>query len=409
MTRAGVTTFGKQLKQSRESGGQGGMKFKVIGTALALIAVTAAGGCSRGGGKAGERYLTAVVERGDVEKTVLSTGTLQPSQVVNVGAQATGQVQSLKVQLGDVVAKGQLLGVIDPAIQLNTLSNAQAALAAQEGQRAVQEANLQRNLLELERQRALVDRGYTSRSSFDQATAQVAISRASIRTAAAQVNQARIAVDKARVDLGRTNVVAPINGVVASILVREGQTVNAVQNSPTLLRLAKMDVMTVKAQISEADVVNVQPGAVVYFTILGDPQRRYYGALRTIEPAPDNAGDLLTAPANTAIYYNALFDVPNADGRLRSSMTAQVNVVLAQAKGVLTAPAGALGKKGADGLYPVKVMGADGKTAERQVKAGVIDSARFQVLSGLKAGEKVVVGDAWNGAVSGVPQPDKGK
>jgi macrolide-specific efflux system membrane fusion protein len=382
------------------------MKSRLIVLALAAGLVAVAG-CSKGGGKASERYLTAVVEKGDVEKTVLATGTLQPSQVVNVGAQATGQIQSLQVELGDVVKKGQLLGVIDPAIQLNTLSNAQAALAAQEGQLASQQANLERNQLELERQKSLVDRGFTSRSAYDQANASVAISRASIRTATAQVNQARIAVDKAKVDLGRTNIVAPIDGVVASILVREGQTVNAVQNSPTVVRLANMNTMTVKAQISEADVVKVSPGASVYFTILGDPEKKYYGTLRTIEPAPENAGDLLTAPANAAIYYNALFDVPNPDGRLRSSMTAQVNVVLGQAKGVLTAPAAALGKKGDDGLYPVKVLGDDGKAVERKVRVGVIDSARFQVLDGLKAGDKVVVGDAWDATISGAPQPDK--
>lgn len=386
------------------------MKIKLIGIALA-VALVGVTGCSKGGGKgkASERYLTAVVEKGDVEKTVLATGTLQPSQVVNVGAQATGQIQALQVDLGDVVTRGQVIGVIDPAIQRNTLSNAQAALVAQEGQLAGQQASLERNLLELERQKSLVDRGYTSRASFDQATAQVAISRANIRSATAQVNQARLAVEKARVDLGRTNITAPIGGVVASILVREGQTVNAVQNSPTVVRLANMDTMTVKAQISEADVVNVKPGSPVYFTILGDPQKKYYGALRTIEPAPENAGDLLTAPANAAIYYNALFDVPNSDGRLRSSMTAQVNVVLAQVKGVLTAPAGALGKKGVDGKYPVKVLGADGKVAERKVEAGLIDATRFQVISGLKAGEKVVVGDAWDGSISGAPQPEKGK
>jgi macrolide-specific efflux system membrane fusion protein len=383
------------------------MNIKLVGVATA-VALLSLAGCSKGGnGKASERYLTAVVEKGDVEKTVLATGTLQPSQVVNVGAQATGQIQSLQVELGDMVRKGQVLGVIDPAIQLNTLSNAQAALSAQQAQLAGQQATLERNTLELDRQKSLVDRGYTSRSAFDQATAQVAVSLAQIRSANAQVSQAQLAVDKAKVDLGRTNIIAPIDGVVASILVREGQTVNAVQNSPTVVRLANMSTMTVKAQISEADVVKVSPGATVWFTILGDPEKKYYGVLRTVEPAPDNAGDLLTAPANAAIYYNALFDVPNADGRLRSSMTAQVNVVLGQVRGVLTVPAGALGKKGADGLYPVKVLLAEGKTVEKKVKVGLIDSARAEVLSGLKAGDKVVVGDAWNAAVSGVPQPDK--
>jgi macrolide-specific efflux system membrane fusion protein len=370
---------------------------------ISALAVTAA--CSRGAGSGSSRYLTEPVSVGDVEKTVLSTGTLQPLEVVNVGAQATGQIQSLKVQLGDTVKKGQLLGVIDPAIQQNTLENAQAALASQQGLKAVQEATAAKADLDLKRQDALLKQGFSSKSAYDDAAAQANIAHANVASITAQVNQAKLAVDKAKVDLDRTNVFAPIDGVVASILVREGQTVNAVQVSPTLLRLAKMDIMTVKAQISEADVINVHPGQPVFFTILGDASRRYYSTIRSVEPAPDTAGDTLTAPANTAIYYNAVFDVPNTDGRLRSSMTAQVNVVLGQAKGVLMAPTGALGKQGADGRYTVKVLDANGLAHDRQVKVGVIDNAHFQILDGLKKGEKVVVSDAWNASVSGVPQP----
>jgi macrolide-specific efflux system membrane fusion protein len=370
--------------------------------AAALVSVA---GCSKGPGSASSRYLTETVAVGDVEKTVLSTGTLQPQMVVNVGAQATGQIQSLKVQLGDTVKKGQLLGVIDPAIQQNTLQNAQAALAAQQGQQGVQEATAAKAELDLKRQDTLVKQGFSSKAAYDDAGAQANIARASVRSISAQVNQAKLAVGKAQVDLDRTNVFAPIDGVVASILVREGQTVNAVQVSPTLLRLAKMDVMTIKAQISEADVINVHPGLPVFFTILGDANRRYYGTIRSVEPAPDTAGDTLTAPANTAIYYNAVFDVPNTDGRLRSSMTAQVNVVLGQAKGVLMAPTGALGKQGADGRYAVKVLDATGLAHDRLVKVGVIDNAHFQIVDGLQKGEKVVVSDAWNASISGVPQP----
>jgi macrolide-specific efflux system membrane fusion protein len=364
-------------------------------------------GCSKGPGSASGRFLTEPVAVGDVEKAVLATGTLQPLEVVNVGAQATGQIQSLKVQLGDVVRKGQLLAVIDPSIQLNTLENAQAALAAQEGRQAVDVDTLNKAQLDLSRQKSLMARGFAAQAAYDQAAAQVAIAKATAAASAAQVRQARIQVDKAKVDLGRTNIIAPIDGVVAAILVREGQTVNAVQMAPTLLRLAKMDVMTVRAQVSEADVINVRPGQTVWFTILGDADRRYYAKLRSVDPAPDSAGDTLTAPANTAIYYNAVFDVPNADGRLRSSMTAQVNIILGEAKGVLTGPAGALGTKGKDGLYPVKVLKADGTTSDRKVRVGVIDNARFQVLSGLSQGDKLVIGDAWNAKISGLPAKGK--
>ena len=106
-------------------------------------------------------------------------------------------------------------------------------------------------------------------------------------------------------------------GVVAAIVVREGQTVNALQTAPTIARIAKLDVMTVKAQISEADVVNVAPGQKAYFTVLGDPDRKYEAVLRGVEPAPENATENLTGQPNQPVYYNALFDVPNPDGRLK--------------------------------------------------------------------------------------------
>ncbi len=384
-----------------------GKSIKAMALALAALCLV---GCGKSGAQnAANRYLTDQVVRGDIQRVVLGAGVLQPLEVVSIGAQATGQIQSLKVQLGDVVHKGQLLAVIDPAIQANTLQNAQAALAAQQGRLGVDRATLAKAQLDLDRQKTLLGKGFTAKSAYDQAKAQLDIAKAGVAASTALVSQARIAVDKARVDLGRTNVVAPIDGVVAAILVREGQTVNAVQMSPTLLRLAKMDVMTVKAQVSEADVINVHPGQKVWFTILGDADRRYYGVLRTVEPAPDSAGDNLTAPPNSAIYYNALFDVPNPDGRLRSSMTAQVNIVLGEAKGVLTGPAGALGEKDADGRYTVKVLASSGVALPRKIRVGLVDSSKFQVLDGLAAGEKVVIGDAWNASVSGIAKPAKDK
>lgn len=383
----------------------GGARAAALGlAALCLV------GCGKGAAEiAAERYLTEPVVKGDIQRVVLSTGVLQPYEVVSIGAQATGQIQSLKVKLGDVVERGRLLAVIDPAIQANTLKNAQAALAAQEGRLGVDQANLAKAKLDLDRKKALVTRGFAAKAAYDDAQAQYDVANAGVAASRAQVAQARIAVDKARVDLGRTDVVAPIDGVVAAILVREGQTVNAVQMAPTLLRLAKMNVMTVKAQVSEADVINVRSGQKVWFTILGDANRRYYATLRTVEPAPDNAGDNLTAPANSAIYYNALFDVPNPDGRLRSSMTAQVSIVLGEAKQVLTGPTAALGQKSADGRYTVKVLSPSGTALSRKVKVGVVDSVRFEALEGLSAGEKVIIGDAWNASISGTAKPAKGR
>lgn len=382
----------------------------------ALLVVAACSGQKPAAGK-GARYLTEKVAMGDVEKTVLATGALQPSEVVNVGAQASGQIQSLEIKVGDRVHRGQVLAVIDPATQQTTLRNAEAQLAVQQAQRASQEASLAQNELTLRRQETLLKTNATSQSAYDQADLAVKLSRANIRSSDAQIRQAETNVEKARVDLGRTNVTAPIDGVVTAIVVRQGQTVNAVQSAPTIVRIANMDLMTVKAQVSEADVINVRPGQKVYFTILGDPEKRYYGQLSGVEPAPESAQGAnemaaSAASSTSAVYYNALFDVPNTDGRLRASMTAQVNIVLDEIKGVVTVAAGALSATpDAQGRYTVKILGADGKTTERKVRVGLNNNVTAQVLEGLKVGDNVVIGDGRgitaNAMTGGGPPPKR--
>jgi macrolide-specific efflux system membrane fusion protein len=354
-----------------------------------------------------QRYLTESVQLADIEKSVSSSGVLQPLEAVTVGAQASGQIQSLRVELGDFVRKGQELAIIDPATQSNTLRNAEAALAAQKGAEGALRATLVRDELNLGRQKQLLAQGYASQAAFDQARATADITRANLRTTAAQIRQADLAVEQAQVDLNRTRIVAPIDGVVASILVREGQTVNSALSTPPLLRLAKVDVMTVKVLISEADIIGVRPGQKVYFSVLGDPGTRYVGVLRTIEPVPDKADDTLVAPENTAVYYNALFDTPNPSGRLRSSMTAQVNIVLATAKNTKSVASGVLGRLGGDGRYLVRVIDPKGALSERWVKIGINNGARVQILDGLALGESVVVGDAEDKSVQARPKKDR--
>lgn len=376
--------------------------FAAIGAALLVTA------CSGRGG-AGDRFLTEDVAVADIEKTVIGTGVLQPSSVIDVGAQASGQIQSLKVEVGDVVRRGQVIAIIDPATQENTLRNAEAALVQAQAGKVSQEANLERAELEYNRQEQLVGRGFTSRANYDSAVASLKSARAQQRSIDAQIKQAEINLDRARVDLGRTTVTAPIDGVVAAVIVREGQTVNAVQTAPTLVRLAKLDVMTVRAQISEADVLDVRAGQPVFFTVLGDPDRRFEATLRGIEPAPENATSNLTGQPNAPVYYSAVFNVPNPDGVLRPGMTAEVNVVLERAQQVLAMPSAGLGPKNPDGSYRVRVLGAAGKAEERKVTIGLDTGVQAQVLSGLSAGDKVIIGDAWDTEVSGMRVSSKGK
>ncbi|MFN3524295.1 MAG: efflux RND transporter periplasmic adaptor subunit [Phenylobacterium sp.] len=342
---------------------------------------------------------TAVAARGDVEKTVLATGSLEPVTLVSVGAQVSGQVTSLKVELGQEVKKGELIAEIDSAPQKNSLRTAEASAANYRAQRLEVQANLAQAELAFARQAQMLKADATSQAEYETAEAAAKAAHAQLAALNAQIASADVAVETARINLGYTQIRAPIDGTVVAIVTKEGQTVNANQSAPTIVKLADLKTMTVKAEISEADVIKVKPGQQVYFTILGDPDTRYYAKLRAVEPAPESiesedSSSSSTSSSSEAIYYNALFDVPNAEGRLRTYMTAQVYVVLAKAEGVLTVPSAALGDKTRDGGYRVMVVGEDGKPEPRRVEVGVDDGTNAQVLSGLKAGDKVVLAQA---------------
>ena len=351
-------------------------------------------------------FVTATAALADLEQSVLATGTLQAFKHVSVGSQVSGQVKSLKVALGDKVTKGQQVAEIDSMTQQNNLRNTQAALANVQAQLLAKQAALKQNELTFKREQELLAADASSRANYEAAEAALNTSRADVNATKAQIAQAEIATNTAQINLGYTKILAPIDGVVVALVAQEGQTVNANQSTPTLIKLATLDTITVKAQISEADVVRVKPGQKVYFTILGAPEKRYYTTLRTVEPAPDSIlTDTTTSTSSsaaTAIYYNGLLDVPNADGRLRISMTAQVYIVLNEAKQVLSIPSSALGDRDRQGMTTVRVVDAEGKAEPRKVKVGINNNVRAEILEGLVAGDKVVVSEA---AAGGAPAP----
>ena len=330
-------------------------------------------------------YITATAERRDLEQSVLADGTLQAQKLVSVGAQVSGQIKVLHVALGDQVKQGDLLVEIDDLTQQNALKDAEAALDNVQAQLASRRAALRNNGLGFDRQRKVLARGLGSQADYDSAEATLIATRADIRALTAQAVQARIAVDTARVNLGYTRIVAPMAGTIVAIPVEQGQTVNAVQSTPTIVKVARLDTMTVEAQISEADVIRVSTGLPIYFTILGAPEHRYEARLRAIEPAPDSINDDTSSSTTTAVYYNGLFEVSNPEGALRIGMTAQVHLVLATERNALVIPAIALSGD------RVQVVDGAGKLQWRQVKVGLNNKVDAQILSGLEAGESVVV------------------
>ena len=395
------------------------------------------------------QFITADVSRGDIENSVLATGVLEATKMVSVGSQVSGQVKKMYVVLGDQVKQGQLIAQIDSIRQENELKTAEANIKNQQAQLATRQANLAKVEAEYNRQKAMYAQDATSRAELESALASFKTAQADIASVNAQIEQSRLTLSTAKEDLGYTQIVAPMDGTIVAIVTEEGQTVNANQSAPTIVKLAKLDTMTVKSEISEADVMKVEEGQTVYFTTLGNSEKKHYAKLRQVEPAPNSINtesNSNTSSTSSAVYYNALFDVPNEDGKLRIDMTAQVFIILDEAKNVLTIPASAVqtsnrpqrqrgqaraegqsenseqprGERSREGnsnnpnrparleltaeerqlvdqgkasLGMVRVLQADGSAKPQSVLIGLNNRVTAQVIRGLKQGDKVVIAD----------------
>lgn len=280
------------------------------------------------------RYLIATVQPGDIEDLVTATGSLQPSDYVDVGAQVSGQLEKIYAEVGSVVKKGDLLAEIDSTVYRATVDARRAALKNLQATLVARESDLQLAEQQLQRQQNLARDSATSDDSLQQAQASLRSARAQVASVQAQIEQAESTLRVDETSLKYSQILAPMDGVVVSISLKQGQTINASQSSPTLLRIADLSTMTVQTQVSEADVTRLRPGMPVYFTTLGSRNRRYQGELRKVEPTP--------TVNNNVVLYNALFDVKNQQRNLLPQMTAQVFFVAAEAHDTLVVPAGAV-------------------------------------------------------------------
>jgi macrolide-specific efflux system membrane fusion protein len=353
-------------------------------------------------------YQFTAIQRGDIEDVVTATGTLQPREYVDIGAQVSGQLQKIHVKVGSQVQEGDLLAEIDSTVYLSRVDASRAQLRNQRAQLKERQAQLALAQIQFRRQTALMAEEATAEESLQTAEATLKSAEASLEALRAQIEQTESSLRGDEANLQYARVLSPMAGTVVSISARQGQTLNTNQQAPTILRIADLSVMTVRTQVSEADVGRLHPGMQAYFTTLGGQNKRWYGTLDQIEPTPTTT--------NNVVLYNALFDVPNPDNRLMTDMTAQVFFIVAQAKGALQIPMGALqqnrpakaGREGNAKKQPsrqapgegvpraqqatVRVLEANGKITERTIEIGVTNRIVAQVVSGLAEGDKVVSG-----------------
>lgn len=344
---------------------------------------------------------TSVIHRGNLESSVLATGVLKPRNLVAIGAQATGRVLSLKIKPGQHVKKDDVVALIDSTTQHNELQKALATLRQNEATRDQNSAQLELAKLDLARNELMIGKNAVARSEYEKAVSTVKEKQAQLAQGDATIAAAQVEVKIAETNLAYTRITAPTDGTVLATVVQEGQTVNALQSAPTIAIMGQLDTMTVEADISEADITLVREGLPLYFTISGQNTKRYEAKLETIGPAPDtivndksfSATSVSATAAGTtasAVYYKGIFSVPNADGLLKTYMTAEIHILLAEVKDALLAPVSALRSSGEPDKAIVRLVTSNGAVVERTVETGITDKINTEIRSGLSEGDRII-------------------
>ncbi|WP_107688745.1 efflux RND transporter periplasmic adaptor subunit [Neisseria wadsworthii] len=348
-------------------------------------------------------YITEAVKRSKLSQTVSATGELSSSHLVEVGAQATGQIKKLYVKLGQQIKKGDLIAEIDSTSQRNELNTLKAKLETYQAQLASAKISLNSAEKKYKREKALWAENATSKEELEHAQDALAESKAKITELQSTIKQTQISINTAEADLGYTRIIAPMDGTVVALPVEEGQTINAAQSSPTIIQLADLGTMLNKMQIGEGDITKVKSGQKIQFTILSEPDSPIEATLESIDPAlttmSNSTGNTSISADNSssAIYYYARALVPNPEGKLSIGMTTQNTVFVTSRENVLIVPA--LTVKRREGKSYVQVLDAEGYAHEKEIQTGLKNSSSVEVISGLKEGDKVVVseasGDEW--------------
>lgn len=327
------------------------------------------------------------IQKGDIESLVTSQGTLEPKDYVDIGAQVSGMIDELHVEIGDNVKKGDLIAEIDPDIFEATVLANKAQLANLLAQREEKEVNVRQAQQKFDRNRRLYKSKAVSHETLQDSENTLDISKASLHATEAQIEQAQSTLDLAQTNLEFTKIYSAMDGTVVSEEVAEGQIINASQTTPTIVQVANLDIMTVVAEVAEADVMKLSEGMDVYFSTLGSGDRKWNGVVRQIEPTP--------VVENDVVLYNVLVDVENKDGTLMSGMTTQMFFVLASVKDVPLIPVSALTKRAEDHdtdageAYRV-IVEEDNGPKPRIIIVGARDRVHAEVVNGLAIGDKII-------------------
>ena len=340
-------------------------------------------------------FITEEVKRGKIAQTVSATGEIAATNLVDVGAQVSGQIKKMHVKIGDVVKEGDLIAEIDDVAQVNEVNTRKAQLQTYQAQLESAQVALKIAQRKYSRYKSLASADAVSKEEFEATEDSLATNRAKIKELQSSIRQTQIAINTAEKNLGYTRITAPSAGTVVSLVVEQGQTINSSQTSPTVVQIADLTSMTNKMQIAEGDATKVKAGQTVNFTILSEPDTPISAKLDSVDPGlttmSQGSYSKSTDTTSSAIYYFARATVPNSEGKLAIGMTTQNTVEIASVDNVLVVPTVAIKTK--DGKKFVRVLGANNQAVDKEIQTGLKDSMNTEVKSGLNEGDKVVMSE----------------
>jgi HlyD family secretion protein len=360
------------------------MKNKKLWIAVAVIAVAIVAYLLMSGGKKEEKveFETAKVDQGNIQTTITATGTIEPVTSVTVGTQVSGIVSKLYVDYNSVVKKGQIIAELDKTNLISELTAQRANLSSAQSSLNYQQANYQRY-------KTLYEKGLVSADEYESAQLQY-------NQAKEQVNSARESVQRAQTNLGYATITSPIDGVVLSKAVEEGQTVAASFNTPELFTIAQdLTDMRVIADIDEADIGGVKEGQRVSFTVDAFPDDHFEGQVTQVRQQATTESNVVT--------YEVVISARNNDLKLKPGLTANITIFTLEKNGVLVAPAKALrfmpneallqkGETIEDVEAPTKLWTKEGNTFKaHKVETGTSNGVLTEITSGVTAGTEVLV------------------
>ena len=345
-------------------------------------------------------FITKKAKKGSFSKKVDATGEIFATELIDVGAQVSGQIKKLYVKLGDQVKKGDMIASIDSSTQQNSIDNKEAQLAIYKAQLESAKVALNIAKTQFDRENALFAKNATSKQEFESAKNTFSSNSAKIKELEAQIKQTNIELSTAKINLGYTKITAPRDGTVVSVQVEEGQTVNANQTTPTIVNIADLSHVKMKMQIAEGDITKIKVGTPVEYSILSEPTKKFQTTVSSIDPGLTTLSDgsygssssskssySSSSSSSSAVYYYAQSIVDNKDGILRIGMTTQNELLIANVEDAIIAPSIGI-KKDENGTF-VYVL-KDGKPVKTAVKTGIKDNLDTQIISGINEGDEII-------------------